>query len=382
MDQIPFLKPNVVKIEQYISYLEQIDDNRLYSNYGPLNRRFEENILTDFYNEIGAVTTVNNATTGLILAISLRKRENAKYAVMPSFTFSATPLAAMWCGLQPYFIDIEPTEWCMDNQILKETIEHLGEEVAVVVPYATFGTSLDLPYYQKLENDGIPVVIDAAASFGCLNENLEQFGKGFTGAVVYSFHATKAFGIGEGGIIYSTDKEYIKKIRHAANFGYVSSRSSLLLGLNGKLSEYMSAIGIATLDVYQEKISKRQEIHEWYVRGIDEIRLRHKGWELQRTHGRIPYQTMSILCPKNMDNEVIIQKLGQQGIECRMYFSPPCHKQDHFIQMPRTDLSVTEEVCSRIISLPFWEEMNQDQVKRVVLALHSLSMDGEYFGDE
>ena len=42
----------------------------------------------------GALTTVNNATTGLILAISLMKKPGARYAVMPSFTFAATPLAA------------------------------------------------------------------------------------------------------------------------------------------------------------------------------------------------------------------------------------------------------------------------------------------------
>ncbi|MGR5914257.1 DegT/DnrJ/EryC1/StrS family aminotransferase [Bacillus pacificus] len=55
-----------------------------------------------------------------------------------SFTFPATPLAAIWCGLEPYFIDISIDDWYMDKTVLWDKIEELKEEVAIVVPYATF----------------------------------------------------------------------------------------------------------------------------------------------------------------------------------------------------------------------------------------------------
>ena len=70
---------------------------------------------------------------------------------MPSFTFPATPLAAIWCGLEPYFIDISIDDWYMDKTVLWDKIEKLKEEVAIVVPYATFGSWMNLEEYEELE---------------------------------------------------------------------------------------------------------------------------------------------------------------------------------------------------------------------------------------
>ncbi|MCU6339864.1 DegT/DnrJ/EryC1/StrS family aminotransferase, partial [Enterobacter quasiroggenkampii] len=129
------------------------------------------------FGDIGAAVTVHNATLGLMLAISQSKRPRGKYAVMPSFTFAATPLAAEWCGLEPYFLDIEPDDWQMNRAQLRVTVERLGEQIAVVVPYATFGSAIDLSIYDNLLQEGIPVVIDAAASFGTtVAEDAAQFG--------------------------------------------------------------------------------------------------------------------------------------------------------------------------------------------------------------
>lgn len=229
MATIPFLRPNLVKKGDYLHFLSRIEDSRLFSNYGPLNSLFEDRVIKEVFNHTGAAVTVNNATSGLMLAISQCKRPNARYALMPNFTFAATPLAAMWCGLEPYFVDISQDDWCMNEYLLNELIEKLGEQVAVVVPYATFGTHMDLNYYQKLQDAGIPVVVDAAASFGT-TMNDGHFGKGFSGSMVFSFHATKVFGIGEGGLVYSGNKQNIDQIRQAGNFGFSDSRESVYSG--------------------------------------------------------------------------------------------------------------------------------------------------------
>ena len=73
---------------------------------------------------------------------------------MPSFTFPATALAAIWCGLEPYFIDISIDDWYMDKTVLLDKIEELKEEVAIVVPYATFGSWMNLEEYEELEKKG------------------------------------------------------------------------------------------------------------------------------------------------------------------------------------------------------------------------------------
>lgn len=367
---IPFLKPNVVKKDTYLQYLTEIDENKIYTNYGPLNRQFEERILDEYFKGKGNVTTVNNATMGLILSIAELKRPNAKYAIMPSFTFSATPLAAMWCGLEPYFIDVDKETWLMDEEKLVEALNLLGNEVAIVVPYATFGSYLKLSFYNQLQETGIPVVIDAAPCFGTTYEDI-HIGENFQGSIVFSFHATKSFGIGEGGLVYSQDSELVQRIRTASNFGYYGTRESISLGINSKLSEIHAAIGLATLDVYREKIQKRQQIYEYYLGEINSYNLLEKGWEIQKVVGSIPYQFFSILCPKGENNRKYIEKLEQNSINAVSYYSPSCHQQQQFKNYLHLDLEVTNDLTERIICLPFWEDMNQMVIKRVIKVLIS-----------
>ena len=166
MTPIPFLRPHLVTLEAFEPYLRRMEQTRCYSNFGPLNDAFEKRLLADFFGGSGALTTVNNATTGLILAISLMKKPGARYAVMPSFTFAATPLAAMWAGLEPYFVDVDADTFSVSEASLAAALDRLGPEAAVVVPYAAFGSAIDVAPYARLVATGLPVVVDAAASTG------------------------------------------------------------------------------------------------------------------------------------------------------------------------------------------------------------------------
>lgn len=370
MISIPFLKPNLVKAEAYIQYLNQIDNSRWYSNYGPLNSLFEGRVIREYFDSQGAAVTVNNATIGLMVSIMNSKREKARYAIMPSFTFAATPLAAQWCGLEPYFIDVRPDNWCMDEALVEDVLQKVGDQVAIIVPYATFGTGMSLEYYRNLYLRGFPVVVDAAASFGAIEERI-HFGQGFPGPIVFSFHATKAFGIGEGGLVYCGDGETIATIRRLGNFGFESNRESTQMGLNSKMAEYTAAIALSTLNVFQEKTQKRQQIFEWYIDEFNNWKLFAKGWEIQSIRGKVPFQFFSSLCPSDELNVDYIQKLQRNRIEARTYFSPACHQQKQFRECPRTDLTVTECLSRRVLSLPLWEEMQRDQVEEVAKVLCS-----------
>lgn len=364
MDKFPFLVPNLVKKESFQHLFSQIESTRRYSNYGPLNTLFEEKAVSEMFGHVGSAVTVNNATSGLMLAISQCKRPKARYALMPSFTFSATPLAALWCGLEPYFVDIAEDSWCMNERLVDDLLEKLGDQVAVVVPYATFGTNMDLAYYQKLQDAGVPVVVDAAASFGTTGDG-GHFGKGFSGLIVFSFHATKAFGIGEGGLVYSGNGQTIEQIRQAGNFGFSGGRESIILGMNSKISEYTAAIALATLDVYQEKKAVRQTLYHWYVKYLTGLGLPDRGWIFHSCKGMIPHQFFPVLCPEEEVNLDIIASCADRGIELRTYFSPACHQQKLFASHPSTSLHVTDNISRRILSLPLWEEMTENDVKSI-----------------
>lgn len=368
MFKIPFLKPNVVPQEFYQHYLQEIDRTNIYSNYGPINGEFERRLKEDWFHNEGALTTVSNATLGLMLAISQTKRANAKYAIMPSFTFSATPLAAQWCGLIPYFVDINEDDWFMNETKLKEALSHLGEDAAVVVPYATFGNNLDVDFYCELIDQGIPVVIDAAPCFGATKEG-RHFGQGFEGAVVFSFHATKTFGIGEGGVVYSNNDGLIRNIRTASNFGYYGARESTTLGLNAKLPEILASVGLASLGGYGGILETKQRLYNIYLEELQSCGLVSKGWSAQRLSGEVPHQFFSLLCPTGMENKRVIDHLGANGIQAVTYFSPACHQQAQFLQCPRGDLNNTEKVAKRILSLPLWSQLEKSQIVEIVNTL-------------
>lgn len=366
--KIPFLKPNLVSKERYSSYLKEIDQNNIYSNFGPLNTRFEQRVLKEQFRSIGAVATVANATLGLMLAIAGSRRPAGRYALMPSFTFAAAPLAALWCGLEPYFVDVRRDDWMMDERLLADAVDRLGEDVAVVVPYATFGTEMKLDGYRALHESGVPVVVDAAASFGTSGVD-GSFGGGFPGMVVFSLHATKTFGIGEGGLVYCALPERIDQIRQASNFGFSSSRESTVLGLNAKLSEYAAAIALATLDVHERNIEWRQHAYSIYIELLTTMGLFDQGWSVQQIEGTVPFQFITVLCPEGRSNAHFVDALAAEMIDLRTYFAPACHQQQQFGTCPRTDMAVTDQLTQRVVSLPLWEKMTPADIRRVVQEL-------------
>lgn len=365
MPDIPFLKPSVVKLKSYKKYLQEIDASCIYTNFGPLNNHFESRIISEIFQDDGYCTTVNNCTSGLILAINAIKRSNAKYAVMPSFTFSATAQAAIWCGLEPYFIDIDRDEWSIDNSKLLDIVDKLDDEIAVIIPYATFANNINLDVYEDLQNKGFPVVIDAAPGLGS-KLNGAAFAKGFKGATVFSLHATKSFGIGEGGLVYSANNELINTVRQTSNFGFSSPGNAETLGLNAKMPEYAAAIALATLDVLDKKVAKRIEIKKMYLDGLEASGILDKDWFVQKTYGDIPSQFFSLVLPKSNHLNEMGVFMEENGISTRHYFSPGCHQQKCFQHYRRGDLSITENIASRIISLPLWEQMTSEHVDHII----------------
>ncbi len=73
-----FLRASIVPANEYLDELERIDISHIYTNYGPINQRFEETIMSEFFQNRGAVTTVANATLGLMAAIQCKKRKKRK----------------------------------------------------------------------------------------------------------------------------------------------------------------------------------------------------------------------------------------------------------------------------------------------------------------
>lgn len=363
--QIPFIRPNPPKLSCHAAALAEIENSGIFSNYGPVNTRLEEKLASGMFRSSDTCVTVASATLGLMLAVkqAVGWKPRARYALMPSFTFAAAAQAALWCGLTPLFCDVTRDTWLPDADSEDMLLNQYGDEIAVILPNATFGNCLDLArYHQIAAARGIPLVCDAAASLGSLDAEDKPFGIGSQHPLIFSLHATKAFATGEGGVVYCADRKLITTIRAMGNFGFGEPRMATMPGLNSKMGEVAALLGLLKLNDFESVVENRQALFEHYRRALPEFTFQHM------TGHRIAHQFVPALVPNAYRGEIpdLIAELRRRGIGAARYFVPHLAEQPFFRETcVMGDLPVTETLSRRIIALPISDTMTEDEVEYV-----------------
>jgi dTDP-4-amino-4,6-dideoxygalactose transaminase len=132
---IPLVRPAPPQLSLAVDELRSLEQSGIFSNYGPVNTRFEEEMLERFFGGEGACVTVCNATIGLMLAIKEAVGDVApgQFALMPAFTFAAAAHAALWCGLTPLLCDIHPQTWAADPDAESDLLARYAGKVAIAI---------------------------------------------------------------------------------------------------------------------------------------------------------------------------------------------------------------------------------------------------------
>ncbi len=374
--KIPLVRPTPPQLSLAVDELRSLEQSGIFSNFGPVNTRFEQEMLERFFAGQGACTTVCNATIGLMLAIkeavgeTAPRAESGQFALMPSFTFAAAAHAAIWCGLTPLFCDIDPQTWAADPAAESAMLSLYAGKIAVVMPYATFGYPIDLDRYQRIQTQlGVPVVIDAAASLGTFDLFGRGFGTGSGASVVFSMHATKSFAVGEAGLIYSADTDRIARLRTMSSFGFGEPRTATMAGLNGKLSEVNALLGRLRLANYDSITARRGALLNRYRSALPEMdfQLRAPGIQV--------HQFVPALLPSALKGQraAIREELANRGIATGTYFSPHLLEQPYFQKMcVAGPMPVCNDVSARMISLPLFDTMTDHEVDQVAECLNAL----------
>jgi dTDP-4-amino-4,6-dideoxygalactose transaminase len=363
---VPMARPNPPRLSNHVKELARIENSNIFSNFGPMATNLEQK-LAELMFQSGSCLSVCNATLGLMIAIRsvLWKKpiSGRRFALMPSFTFAATAHAALWNGLTPLLCDIDPETWLPSASSEEALLEEYGEQVAVIVPCATFGNALDLTHYDDLhERYGVGVVVDAAAALGSLGEDGRSFGDGSRWPIVYSMHATKPFAIGEGGIIYCADAEQISQLRAMACFGFERPRAASLPGLNAKMSEVAALTGLLQLNRFEKIIKHRHALKDRYLRCLP-------TWSRQRTCGsrQVPSYE-SVLLPEEFisTRPAIMEELHKRHIGMGSYFSPHLAEQPYFAaSCVSGSLPITSSISRRVMTLPMYDSMTAADVRYV-----------------
>jgi dTDP-4-amino-4,6-dideoxygalactose transaminase len=362
---VPVLRPLMPPAEALMPYLRRIDAGRIYTNHGPLVREFEGRIARLLAVPAGGVASASSGTAALaagILTVAGRATSARPLALIPAYTYVATAMAVEQAGYQPYLADIDAETWTLDPMRLAD--HPALARIGVVVPVTPYGRPIpQAPWLEFQARTGVPVVIDGAACFGEIVDQPERY----VGAIplAISFHATKGLSTGEGGGVASTDTDLVLRAVRALNFGCYGSREAQATGMNGKLSEYHAAVGLAELDGWDRKRRAFHAVAEQYRRAAAERRLADR---LFVTPG-IGMAYALYRCRDRIEAEHVQQALDNNDVGWRLWYGAGLQTHAYFADAPRDQLVVTSMTAPTLLGLPMAVDLTPAQIAHVIAVL-------------
>ena len=391
--RVPFVRPALPEVEELQPHLEAIcRSGRL--TKGPYLERLESAAAAHL--GVRHAIGVSSCTTGLMLVyqalaelgragcviespehcsaaiLPSRNRESGGEVVMPSFTFLAGPAAVVWNGLRPVFVDVDPAS---TNVRLNAVSAAITQRTVAISACHNFGNPCDVAGLREVAmRHGLPLVIDAAHGFGALQGG-KPVGGGAT-AQVFSLSPTKLLVAGEGGIV-ATDCDCLATlIRVGREYGNDGSYDAQFSGCNGRMPEMCAAtawLGLGRLDEVAAHRRRVAGAYEASLGGIDGI-----GFVTVGPGDVSSYKDFSITVDPDRfgaSRDDLRRALAVRGIETRMYYDPPCHRQMAFRRFHdgRGDLPVTDSLSARSLSLPIGPHVDSaviDEVCGVIAGVH------------
>jgi dTDP-4-amino-4,6-dideoxygalactose transaminase len=341
---VPVMRPVLPQFELVRRHLEAVHASGWFSNFGPAENGLRERFAVRFGVDPARVMTAANATLALggCFATAARSRWT-----IPSFTFTATPAAALMSGVDFRFGDIGADWWLT------------GEEDDVPVRVAPFGAPPEFSPSPRRHG----TIIDAAASIG---NPWDPGLLGETDAVVFSLHATKVLGAGEGAIIVFGSTERAQQFSMWTNFGFFGSRESQIAGINAKMSESQAAYVHAALDGWDDERDEWLAARDVVLRVGDEAGL--TTFEASRTC-ITPYWIA--VFPDAATTDAVEGTLAEHGIGTRRWWSRGCHRMAAYADVPHGPLPMTEDIAGRYLGLPMFRGLGEREGGLILNALEN-----------
>lgn len=334
-------RPNVGDRADLFERIEGALHRGWLANDGPLVAEFERRVaeLLDVQHCVAA----SSATTALQLVARALGIEGE--VVMPSFTFAGTAQALSWLGITPVFAEIDPATHNVDPVDVERAIT---SRTSAILAVHLWGRACDVDALQRIATRlGIPLVLDAAHALGCTHGG-KPIG-GFGRVEVFSFHATKIAGAGEGGVVATGDPDLARRIRLMRNFGFAGYDTVTEQGTNAKMPELSAALGLTSLDSLERFIAANRDNHAQYARELEDVpglrMIDYPADERQNYH----YVVAEVDDPRLRDDLVAV--LHAENVLARRYFAPGCHRMQPYSRNP-VRLPATEALSDRVLVLP------------------------------
>jgi dTDP-4-amino-4,6-dideoxygalactose transaminase len=376
---LPFSRPDIGEEE----IAEVVDCLRSgWITTGPKTARFEQ----DFAAAVGAPHALAfSSATGALHCVLLGLGVGAgDEVIVPALTWPATSNMVVACGANPVFADIDARTWNLDPEAVARA---LTPRTKAVIPVHFAGQPADLAalreVLQSAGRDDVAVLEDAAHAVGARYQGRpigDTAGLG-TAAAVFSFHPIKNLTTAEGGMVTTHDAELARRVRlwrfhgverdawkaYAASATAPSTYDVVLPGFKYNLSDLHAALGIHQLARLARFNARRTEIAAFYRRelgGRADLELP----ELAAYDCVHPWHLFTVLPPERAG---FMARLKQLGIGTGVHFEAVhlhAYYRERYGWQPGS-LPVAEKVCARIVSLPLFPTMTDEDAADVVAAV-------------
>lgn len=361
---LPLIQVNPPNPEIFNTIIKKAYKSGVFSNSAQLQTECSR-LLSKHVNVNFDGYLASSNTSGLIACL-LELNVRGRHVVLSNFTFAATFHAVVLAGGKPVLCDIDSGTLELDINQLSEILISDDFDIAAVMPTRVFGFINDhSAVVEMCDKLNIPVVTDAAASFPA-QDNLWNFRFQST-YEVFSLHATKVFGIGEGGLIVGGPND-IAGVKERANFG-LDRRGSLSYvdGLNAKADEFTAARALARYPEYAHDVKARQEFVNLYKRsfeGTSRVRI------LTDTELTI-YSYFPVIFSSE-DDLLAFQGVLKPYLVTRRYYFPTIqsgYKGDVAL-MSGKSLEISESIAKRILCLPVYIAFERNMEAKLEELIH------------
>jgi dTDP-4-amino-4,6-dideoxygalactose transaminase len=312
------------------------------------------------------------------MATILGEIERGDEVIMPSFTFVSSANAVVLRGGVPVFVDIREDTLNLDESQLEEAVT---PRTRAIIPthYAGVGCAMDA-ITAVADKHGLLVIEDAAQGALATYKGRPLGGIGDLGAV--SFHETKNVMCGEGGALLVNDPRWVERAeivhekgtdRRKFFRGQVDRYSWVDIGSSYPLSDLNAAFLWAQLEAASDILAKRLEIWEAYHAAFAELeadeRARRPIVPAECEHNAHMYY---LLLGDAFDRDQFIARLDEAGVQAVFHYVP-LHASRAGRRYGRAlgELPVTQRASERLVRLPLWTALSNEERERVVEAVYA-----------
>jgi len=276
--------------------------------------------------------------------------------------FVATAFAIRYTGARPVLAEIDPETYTLDPDALARVIT---PQTKAVIPVHLYGQPADMaPILEIARQHNLVVIEDACQAHGA--EYRKRRVGSLGAAAAFSFYPSKNLGaFGDGGMVVTDNLEVARRLRGLRDFGQVEKYQHAFLGYNCRLDELQAAVLRLKLKRLNGWNRHRQRAAVWYEKALRDLDVVLPRTATYSTH------VFHLYVVRVQGRDSLQAHLQGQGIHTGIHYPRPIHLQEAFADLGyhSGDFPVTEAFAERILSLPMFPELTEEQVRRVAGAI-------------